>query len=204
MAVRGTISLDDSDFVLAPPTDIPGTSSSPTERDDEVITLLHYTRCMFHWSKCYIIGREFLNGGFGKKAHLHIFVKLEIKKKIKAFKEKMQSHGLRVKDIQARKHPDSAIKYVTKEDRVPFNCRVDWSKLNWLCKLKVIAEEMEFIDNTHPAVVSIPYPVLVNHCLLCICDRVCIKGQLVGNLKNEIIKCYDKSGFKASFPLISE
>ena len=36
------------------------------------------------------------------------------------------------------------------------------------------------------------------------CDRVCIKGPLVGNLKNEIIKFYDKSGFKVSFPLISE
>ena len=37
-----------------------------------------------------------------------------------------------------------------------------------------------------------------------ICDRVCIKGPFVGNLKNEIIKFYDKLGFKASFPLISE
>ena len=33
---------------------------------------------------------------------------------------------------------------------------------------------------------------------------VCIKGPLVRNLKNEIIKFYDKLGFKASFPLISE
>ena len=69
----------------------------------------------------------------------------------------MTNHGLRVNDIQACKHPDSAIKYVTKEDRVPYNCGIDWSKLNWLCKLKVIAEEMEDIDNTHPAVVSIPH-----------------------------------------------
>ena len=37
-----------------------------------------------------------------------------------------------------------------------------------------------------------------------ICDRICIKGPLVGNLKNEIIKFYDKLGFKVSFPLISE
>ena len=37
-----------------------------------------------------------------------------------------------------------------------------------------------------------------------ISDRVCIKGPLVGNLKNEIIKFYDKLGFKVSFPLISE
>ena len=36
------------------------------------------------------------------------------------------------------------------------------------------------------------------------CDRVCIKGPLVRNLKNEIIKFYDKLGFKASFLLISE
>ena len=36
------------------------------------------------------------------------------------------------------------------------------------------------------------------------CDRVCIKGPFVRNLKNEIIKFYDKLGFKASFPLISE
>ena len=36
------------------------------------------------------------------------------------------------------------------------------------------------------------------------CDRVCIKGPLVGNLKNEIIKFYDKLGFKVSFLLISE
>ena len=27
------------------------------------------------------------------------------------------------------------------------------------------------------------------------CDRVCIKGPFVGNLKNEIIKFYDKLGF---------
>ena len=33
-----------------------------------------------------------------------------------------------------------------------------------------------------------------------ICDRVYIKGPFVGNLKNEIIKFYDKLGFKASFP----
>ena len=39
---------------------------------------------------------------------------------------------------------------------------------------------------------------------LYICDRVCIKGPLVRNLKNEIIKFYDKLGFKESFPLISE
>ena len=36
------------------------------------------------------------------------------------------------------------------------------------------------------------------------CDRVCIKGPFVGNLKNKIINFYDKLGFKASFPLISE
>ena len=36
-----------------------------------------------------------------------------------------------------------------------------------------------------------------------ICDRVCIKGPLVGNLKNEIIKFYDKLGFKVLFPLFS-
>ena len=48
----------------------------------------------------------------------------------------MTSHGLRVNDIQTCKYPDAAIRYVTKEDRVPYNCGVDWSKLNWLCKLK--------------------------------------------------------------------
>ena len=37
-----------------------------------------------------------------------------------------------------------------------------------------------------------------------LCDHVCINGPFVGNLKNEIIKFYDKIGFKASFPLISE
>ena len=37
-----------------------------------------------------------------------------------------------------------------------------------------------------------------------ICDRVCIKGPLVRNLKNEIIKFYDKLGFKVSFPLTSK
>ena len=36
------------------------------------------------------------------------------------------------------------------------------------------------------------------------CDRVCIKGPLVGNLKNEINKFYGKLGFKASFALILE
>ena len=36
-----------------------------------------------------------------------------------------------------------------------------------------------------------------------ICDCVCIKGPLVGNLKNEVIKFYDKLGFKVSFLLIS-
>ena len=40
--------------------------------------------------------------------------------------------------------------------------------------------------------------------LFYIFDRVCIKGPFFGNLKNEIIKFYDKLGFKASFPLISE
>ena len=78
-----------------------------------------------HWSKCFIIGREFSNGGIGRKAHLHIFCKVEVKMKLKDFKEKMTNHGLRVNDIQACKHSDSAIKYVTKEDRVPFNCGVD-------------------------------------------------------------------------------
>ena len=112
---------------------------------------------MLHWIKCYIIGREFNNGGFSHKAHLHIFLKLELKMKVKEFKEKMQDHGLRVNDIQPCKHPDSAIKYVMKEDCVPYNCSVDWIKLNWLCKLKVIAEQMEYVDNTHPAVVSIPH-----------------------------------------------
>ena len=34
--------------------------------------------------------------------------------------------------------------------------------------------------------------------------HVCIKGQLVRNLKNEIIKFYDKLGVKVSFNLISE
>ena len=33
-----------------------------------------------------------------------------------------------------------------------------------------------------------------------ICDHVGITGPLVGNLKNEIIKLYDKVDFKASFP----
>ena len=37
-----------------------------------------------------------------------------------------------------------------------------------------------------------------------ICDRVLIKVPFFGNLKNGIIKFYDKLGFKASFPLISE
>ena len=116
-----------------------------------------YARCLFHWSKCCVIGREFSNGGFGRKAHLHINVKLEKKMKLNNFKEKMQSHSLRINDIQACKYPDSAIRYVTKEDRVPYNCGVDRGKLNWLCRLKVIAEQMEYIDNTHPAVVSIPH-----------------------------------------------
>ena len=116
-----------------------------------------YARCMLHWSKCYVIGREFNNGGFGRKCHLHIYVKLDLKMKLTEFKEKMTSHGLRVDDIQTCKNVPAAIRYVTKEDRIPFNCGVDWSKLNWLCKLKVIAEQMEFIDNTHPAVVSIPH-----------------------------------------------
>ena len=116
-----------------------------------------YARCMFHWSKCYIVGREFNNGGYGRKAHLHIYVKLDLKMKLNELKEKMTSHGLRVNDIQTCKYPDAAIRYVTKEDRVPYNCGVDWSKLNWLCKLKVIAEQEEYIDYTHPAVVSIPH-----------------------------------------------
>ena len=101
-----------------------------------------YARCMALWSKCYIIGREFNNGGLGRKCHLHIYVKLDLKMKLTDFKEKMQNHGLRVNDIQSCKHPDSAIRYVTKEDRIPFNCGVDWSKINWLCKLKVIAEQI--------------------------------------------------------------
>ena len=112
---------------------------------------------VMHWSKCYVIGREFNNGGFGRKCHLHIYVKLDLKMKLTEFKEKMTAHGLRVDDIQTCKNVPAAIRYVTKEDRIPFNCGVDWSKLNWLCKLKVIAEQMEFIDNTHPAVVSIPH-----------------------------------------------
>ena len=39
-----------------------------------------------------------------------------------------------------------------------------------------------------------------------ICDRVCIKGPHVGNLKNEIglITFYVKTAFIASVPLISE
>ena len=36
------------------------------------------------------------------------------------------------------------------------------------------------------------------------CDRVRIKVPPVGNLKNDIIKFYDKVSFKASFSLISE
>ena len=116
-----------------------------------------YARCMLHWSKCYVVGREFNNGGFGRKAHIHIYVKLDMKMKLTEFKEKMTNHGLRVNDIQTCKNVNAAIPYVTKEDRVPFNCGVDWSKLNWLCKLKVIAEQEEYIDNTHPAVVSIPH-----------------------------------------------
>ena len=76
--------------------------------------------------------------------------------KLKDFKEKMTNHGLRVNDIQACKNPVSAIKYVTKEDRVPFICGVDWSKLKWLCKIKVIAEQFKFLDQAHPAAMSIP------------------------------------------------
>ena len=82
---------------------------------------------------------------------------LDMKMKLKDFKEKMESHGLKANNIQACKYPDSAIHYVTKEDRVPYNCGVDRGKLNWLCKLKVIAEHMEYIDNIHPSVVSIPH-----------------------------------------------
>ena len=205
--IQRAVSEDDDDFQLASPTVVPGPSSLPTQRDDEVLQIIMakakqtgarpkktgtgggakgkpssggekikrdkastnflitahskrkyvYARCLFHWSKCYIIGREFNNGRFGRKAHLHIFVKLELKMKVKYFKEKMVFHGLRVNDIQPCKHPDSAIKYITKEDRIPYNCGVDWSKFNWLCKHKVIAEEMEYVDNTHPAVVSIPH-----------------------------------------------
>ena len=124
--VTRTIYEDDSDFELALPTAVPGPSSSPTWRNDEVLTILRakakesgqvvkkartgdkssgqsgtgcpkakrdkastnflitahskrkyvYARCMLHWSRCYIIGREFNNGGFGRKAHLHIFMKI--------------------------------------------------------------------------------------------------------------------------------
>ena len=146
--------------------DKPDKGNQKTKRDKASLNFLitaHskckyvYARCMPHWSKCYVIGREFSNGGFGRKAHLHIYVKLELKMKLTELKKKMTNHGLRVNDIQTCKYPDSAIKYVTKEDRIPFNCGVDWGKLNWLCKLKVIAEQQEYIDNTHPAVVSIPH-----------------------------------------------
>ena len=51
---------------------------------------------------------------------------------------------------------------------------------------------------------SINPTVLLNHAKTAICDRACIKGPLVRNLKNEINKFYDKLGFKVSFPLISE
>ena len=37
-----------------------------------------------------------------------------------------------------------------------------------------------------------------------ICDRARGKVPFVGNLKNEIMKFYDKLGFKGSFALISE
>ena len=77
---------------------------------------------MMHCSKCFVTGRDFSNGGFARKAHLHIYCKVEVKIKLKDFKERMQNHGLCVNDIQSCKYTDSALRYGTKKALVPFNC----------------------------------------------------------------------------------
>ena len=47
------------------------------------------------------------------KWHINIYVKTEVKIKLKELKDKMTSPQLKVNDIQSFKHPDSAIKYIT-------------------------------------------------------------------------------------------